>query len=155
MTTTRVAVNGYGGIGKRVADAVLIMPDMELVGVAEVASDWRIRTATGHDITVFAATGETEATMRAAGVPVAGRLEDLLGLVDAVVDTAPKGVAATNLNRYPTVGVKSVFQGGVSHATIMGHGRGHGACRWRTWSPTCVPRLGAATSWPRPDGPRC
>lgn len=50
MTTTRVAVNGYGVIGKRVADAVRAMPDMELVGVADVAIDWRIRTATGHDI---------------------------------------------------------------------------------------------------------
>jgi len=49
MTTTRVAVNGYAVIGKRVADAVRAMPDMELVGVADVASHWRIRTATGPD----------------------------------------------------------------------------------------------------------
>lgn len=118
--TTRVAVNGYGVIGKRVADAVRAMPDMELVGVADVASDWRIRTATGHDIPVFAATEEAEATMRKAGVPVAGSLDDLLGQVDAVVDTTPKMVAATNLDRYRTAGVKAVFQGGESHATI-GH----------------------------------
>ncbi|MFO7539153.1 MAG: type II glyceraldehyde-3-phosphate dehydrogenase, partial [Chloroflexota bacterium] len=32
----RVAVNGYGIIGKRVADAVRVQPDMELVGVADV-----------------------------------------------------------------------------------------------------------------------
>jgi len=113
MTTTRVAVNGHGVVGKRVADAVRAMPDMELVGVADVASHWRIRTATGHDIPVFAATAETEATMRAAGLPVAGRLEDLLGQVDAVVDTTPKGVAVTNLGRYRTAGAKAVFQGGV------------------------------------------
>lgn len=39
MTKIRVAVNGYGVIGKRVADAVRAMPDMELVGVADVATD--------------------------------------------------------------------------------------------------------------------
>lgn len=29
----KVAVNGYGVIGKRVADAVVLQEDMELVGV--------------------------------------------------------------------------------------------------------------------------
>jgi len=118
--TTRVAVNGYGVIGKRVADAVRAMPDMELAGVADVATDWRIRTATGHDIAVFAATEQAQAGMLAAGLPVAGRLEDLLGQVDAVVDTTPKMVAAANLDRYRTAGVKAVLQGGESHATT-GH----------------------------------
>ncbi len=31
----KVSVNGYGTIGKRVADATLKQPDMELVGVAK------------------------------------------------------------------------------------------------------------------------
>lgn len=35
----RVAVNGYGVIGKRVADAVAKQDDMQLVGVADVVSD--------------------------------------------------------------------------------------------------------------------
>jgi hypothetical protein len=35
----RVAVNGYGVIGKRVADAVSLQADMERVGVAEVAAN--------------------------------------------------------------------------------------------------------------------
>lgn len=30
MSRIRLAVNGYGVIGKRVADAVRLMPDMEL-----------------------------------------------------------------------------------------------------------------------------
>ena len=41
----RVAVNGYGVIGKRVADAVAQQDDMTLVGVADVVSDYRIRVA--------------------------------------------------------------------------------------------------------------
>ena len=38
---TRVAVNGYGVIGKRVADAVASQDDMELVGIADIETDWR------------------------------------------------------------------------------------------------------------------
>ena len=34
----KVAVNGYGVIGKRVADAILAQPDMHLVGIADVAT---------------------------------------------------------------------------------------------------------------------
>jgi glyceraldehyde-3-phosphate dehydrogenase (NAD(P)) len=120
MTTIRVAVNGYGVIGKRVADAVRAMPDMELVGVADVASDWRVRTAIGLDIPLYAATEPAGAAMRAAGVPLAGTLTDLLGAVDAVVDTTPKKVAGTNFDSYRKAGVKAIFQGGESHA-LTGH----------------------------------
>lgn len=116
----RVAVNGYGVIGKRVADAVRAMPDMVLVGVADVIGDWRIRTAVGQNIAVFAATDRADASMRTAGVPVAGSLGDLLAAVDVVVDTTPKKVAATNVPVYRTAGVKAVFQGGEAHATT-GH----------------------------------
>jgi len=41
----KVAIAGYGVIGKRVAAAVSLQDDMELVGVADVASDWRLRAA--------------------------------------------------------------------------------------------------------------
>lgn len=43
----RVALNGYGVIGKRVADAVASQGDMELVGIADIEIDWRKRTALG------------------------------------------------------------------------------------------------------------
>lgn len=38
MKKLRVAVNGYGVIGKRIADAVKAQQDMELVGVAQAAN---------------------------------------------------------------------------------------------------------------------
>lgn len=37
----RVAVNGYGVIGKRMADAVAQQDDMQLAGVVDVVADWR------------------------------------------------------------------------------------------------------------------
>ncbi len=39
----KVGVNGYGIIGKRVADAVRLQPDMELVGISDVVSDYRVK----------------------------------------------------------------------------------------------------------------
>lgn len=96
----RVAVNGYGVIGKRVADAVCLQPDMELVGVADIVSDYRIRVAAERTYPVFASTPEARSEMEGAGVPVAGGLDDLLAGVDVVADCTPKKVAATNRSRY-------------------------------------------------------
>lgn len=116
----RVAVNGYGVIGKRIADAVAMQDDMELIGVADVVSDWRVKVAVERGYPVFAAAEGSEQSMRTAGVPVAGGLDDLLGEVDVVCDATPKKIAAANLEKYRAAGVKAVFQGGEKHS-LTGH----------------------------------
>ncbi|MCK6564585.1 MAG: type II glyceraldehyde-3-phosphate dehydrogenase [Dehalococcoidia bacterium] len=113
--TIRVAVNGYGVIGKRVADAVALQEDMALAGVADIVSDYRIRVAAERGYPVYASLPERRAEMEAAGIPVAGVLDDLLGESDVVVDCAPKKVAALNKQRYQAAGVKGIFQGGEKH----------------------------------------
>lgn len=114
-TRVRVAVNGFGVIGKRVADAVALQDDMTLVGVADVVSDYRIKVAVARGYRVFASLDEKRGEMEAAGVPVAGMLDELLRGVDVVVDCTPKKVAAKNMERYRAAGVKAVFQGGEKH----------------------------------------
>lgn len=116
----RVVVNGYGVIGKRIADAVAVQDDMELVGVADVVSDWRIKVAIEKGYPVFASTPEAAAQMHAAGVQVAGKLGDLLGQIDVVADATPKKVASANLEKYRAAGIKSIFQGGEKHS-LTGH----------------------------------
>lgn len=93
----RVAVNGSGVIGKRVADAVTAQNDMTLVGVAEVATDWRTRVLEARGVPLFAGTAEALTGLRAAGLQTTGELRDLLGEVDVVVDCTPKRVAADNV----------------------------------------------------------
>lgn len=117
MTThnVRVAVNGYGVIGKRVADAVVLQDDMALAGVADVTYDYRIRVAVERGYPVFASLPEKRPEMEAAGVPVAGTLADLLKQVDVVVDCTPKGIAAKNKEVYQQSGVKAIWQGGEQH----------------------------------------
>ena len=116
----RVVVNGYGVIGKRIADAVAVQDDMELVGVADVVSDWRIKVAVERGYAVYASTPEAAEQMRAAGIPLAGLLDDLLKQVDVVADATPKKIAATNFEKYKAAEVKSIFQGGEKHS-LTGH----------------------------------
>jgi len=119
MSTVRVGVNGYGVIGKRVADAIQLQPDMELVGVSDIASDWRIKSVGGR-MPLFASTDEALMAMREEGLQPVGTLDDLLGQSDIIIDTTPKNVASGNLPRYQEAGLKAVFQGGESHK-VIGH----------------------------------
>jgi len=116
----RVAVNGYGVIGKRVADAVAAQDDMALAGVADVAADWRVAVARAKGYPLFGATPDHAAAMRRAGLDPAGALDDLLDAADVVVDCTPKRVAAGNVERYRARGLRFVLQGGETHA-VAGH----------------------------------
>lgn len=116
----RVAVNGYGVIGKRIADAVTAQDDMELVGVADVVSDWRIKVAAQKGYPIFASTPQAADQMRAAGIAVVGTLDDLLKQVDVIADATPKKIASANFEKYRAIGIKSIFQGGEKHS-LTGH----------------------------------
>lgn len=116
----RVAVNGYGVIGKRVADAVAPQSDMVLAGVCDVAADWRPRMALAKGYTLFGATADHATAMRAAGLDVAGTLDDLVAQADVVVDCTPKRIAAANVEAYRKRGIRFIVQGGEKHS-VTGH----------------------------------
>lgn len=116
----RVAINGYGVIGKRIADAVIVQSDMELVGIADIVTDWRIKVAVEKGFDIYGATSISMKDMRAAEIPVTGDLGDLLSKVDVVVDATPKKIAPANYERYKAAGVKAIFQGGEKHS-LTGH----------------------------------
>jgi len=116
----RVVINGYGVIGKRIADAVATQEDMELVGIADIVSDWRIKVAVQKGYPVYATTPQALVEMRTAGIPVAGNLDDLFGKIDVVADATPKKVAPANFEKYKIAGVKAIFQGGEKHS-LTGH----------------------------------
>ena len=116
----RVAVNGYGVIGKRIADAVALQDDMTLAGVADISADWRPRAATRKGFKLFGAVAEHASAMRQAGITVVGTLDDLLSEADVVIDCTPKRVAAKNVETYRGLGRKFILQGGEKHA-VTGH----------------------------------
>jgi glyceraldehyde-3-phosphate dehydrogenase (NAD(P)) len=118
--TIRVAVNGYGVIGKRVAAAVALQEDMSLAGVSDIVTDWRAHMVIRNGFPLFGATGEQVGVMRAAGLNVTGTLDELLGQADVVVDCTPKRIAAKNIDIYRRRGLKFILQGGEKHSAT-GH----------------------------------
>jgi glyceraldehyde-3-phosphate dehydrogenase (NAD(P)) len=116
----RVAVNGYGVIGKRVAAAVRAQDDMELVGVADIGADWRLRVATHLGMKLFGAASEHVKLMEAAGLPVAGDLAALIKGADVIVDCTPRAVGAANAEIYRKSGKPFIVQGGEKHS-VTGH----------------------------------
>ena len=115
-----IAVIGYGVIGKRVADAINLQDDMQLVGVCDIISDWRIQNAVRKGYDIYSATPEANTQMTEAGIPLKGSMQDLLSKVDLVVDCTPKKIAAENVKIYKEKKLKFIVQGGEKHETT-GH----------------------------------
>lgn len=114
-TIVKVCVNGYGVIGKRVADAVMLQSDMKLIGISDISGDWRVKMAARKGYPIYCSIPEKMEDMKRAGLEVEGTLEDLLEKVDVVVDCTPKGIGAKNKPIYEKRNVKAVFQGGEKH----------------------------------------
>ncbi len=111
----KVLVMGYGVIGKRVADAIRKQDDMKLVGIGDIASDWRIRLAVRKGLDIYAALDDKIGEMKEKGIPVRGSVSELLrnGAVDVVIDATPKKIGAKNKETlYTRFGVKAIFEGG-------------------------------------------
>jgi|TARA_R110002050_G_C8931069_1_gene511994 glyceraldehyde-3-phosphate dehydrogenase (NAD(P)) len=116
----KIALIGYGVIGKRVADAIALQEDMELAGVCDVISDWRIQAAVSKGYTIYAATPEAKINMEQVDIFPAGNMTDLLDVADLVVDCTPKKIAAQNVQMYKEREIKFILQGGEKHETT-GH----------------------------------
>jgi len=108
----RVGINGYGTIGRRVADAVMKQEDMELVGITKTRPDYKSALAEKKGIPLYAVDMKSLEVLRSAGANVKGTLNDLLLRVDVVVDAAPEDTGPLNWPGYHQAGVKAVFQGG-------------------------------------------
>lgn len=108
-----VAINGYGTIGKRVADAVSRQDDMSVMGVTKTRPSYEAKMAVDKGYDLYAASDT--APFEAEDIPVQGTLEDLLAESDIVVDCTPGGIGASYKPAYEEAGVKAIWQGGEDH----------------------------------------
>ena len=108
----QVAVNGYGTIGKRVADAVALQPDMELVGVAKTSPNHEAELAVENDYPLYAAIEDRVHLFEEAGIELAGTVEELVEAADIVVDACPSGIGAENKSLYEAHDTPALYQGG-------------------------------------------
>ncbi|MEM4702546.1 MAG: glyceraldehyde 3-phosphate dehydrogenase NAD-binding domain-containing protein, partial [Archaeoglobaceae archaeon] len=91
----RVAINGYGTIGKRVADAVALQDDMKVVGVTKTKPDFEARLAK-RKFDLYVAKPENVELFEKAGIEISGTVEDLIKKVDIIIDASPDKVGAEN-----------------------------------------------------------
>ncbi|MFC6836661.1 type II glyceraldehyde-3-phosphate dehydrogenase [Halomarina ordinaria] len=110
----KVGINGYGTIGKRVADAVALQPDMEVVGVAKTRPNFEAETAVEKGYPLYAAIEERLPRFEEAGIEVAGGVEELVEAADVVVDACPSGIGAENKAMYEAYDTPALYQGGES-----------------------------------------
>lgn len=114
----KVAINGYGTIGKRVADAVDAQNDMEIVGVTKTRPAFGCDLAVRKNYPIYCTYDDAEkiSAFAEAGYECHGGLSDLLAAADIVVDCSPGKVGAANKEKYEAAGIKWIFQGGEKHA---------------------------------------
>jgi len=111
----KVAINGYGTIGKRVADAVAAQDDMEIVGVVKTKPSFEARIAKQKGYDIYTPSEENIAEFKKSKIDVTGTLNELLGKVDIVVDATPGGMGEEYKKLYQKQGVKAIWQGGEDH----------------------------------------
>ncbi len=114
MVKAKIAINGYGTIGKRVADAVRAQKDMEIIGISKTKPNYEAAVAHQLGYEIYAPAANLGAFEKA-GMQAAGTIEEMLEMVDLVVDCTPGGIGESNKPLYEKKGIKAIWQGGESH----------------------------------------
>jgi glyceraldehyde-3-phosphate dehydrogenase (NAD(P)) len=107
-----VGINGYGTIGKRVADAVRAQPDMTVAGVAKTRPNYEAERAVENGYPLYAAVEDRIERFDDAGIDLAGTVDELVADSDVVVDACPSGIGAENRDRYEAHDTPALYQGG-------------------------------------------
>jgi len=111
----KVAINGYGTIGKRVADAVAAQDDMEIVGVVKTRPSFEARIAKEKGYDIYTPSEDNIAEFNKSKIDVSGTLKQLLEEADIVIDATPGDTGEEYKKLYQKHGVKAIWQGGEDH----------------------------------------
>lgn len=123
----KVAVNGYGTIGKRIATSILRNDDFKLVGVAKYTPDYRALIAAKQGVKIYVPREKVEA-FKAIGIEPEGYIDYLLEEAELIYDASPAGQGVKNKKLYDKLKKPVVFQGGedpsiveVSYSTLCNY----------------------------------
>jgi len=109
----KVVINGFGIIGKRVADAVKKQSDMELIGVVKAHQSYSANIANELGYPLYIASSTNKEDFLKAGSKIEGTLDDALQMADVVVDATPDKVGKANAEIYKKYkNLKAIWQGG-------------------------------------------
>jgi len=110
-----VAINGYGTIGKRVADAVESQNDMKIIGVSKTRPNFEAKAATDKGYNLYIGIPERKQSFKDSGIEIAGTVDDMIKEADIIIDCTPGNIGRENLEKYKKEGVKAIYQGGEDH----------------------------------------
>ncbi|MBI2971851.1 MAG: type II glyceraldehyde-3-phosphate dehydrogenase [Candidatus Aenigmarchaeota archaeon] len=109
-----ICVNGYGTIGKRVAEALSAHPKLRLVGASKYTPDQDARLANIKGIRLFVPS-ESIKNFESKGIAVSGSVDDMIAQADLVIDASSDGKGLANKNGvYLPRSKPALFQGGES-----------------------------------------
>jgi glyceraldehyde-3-phosphate dehydrogenase (NAD(P)) len=108
----RVFINGYGNIGRRLASALAVDKEIQLVGVAKYSIDDKVNEAFQNRYDVYVPT-EAIGAFKEKGYNIAGSVEEAVNRCDFVVDAAREGAGYDNKKKlYEPLNKPAIFQGG-------------------------------------------
>lgn len=113
MNKIKVALVGYGSQGRRIAEAVSVQPDIQLVGVCLREPDGSAHMAFRKGFPIYAMSNGDVDKFKNAQIDLQGSLHDILFMLDVVVDATPSGVGKKNKEiLHSRHGLKAIFQAG-------------------------------------------
>lgn len=111
LTKLKISINGYGTIGKRIAEAIIRHPFLTLVGVGKYTPDHKSLLACEKGLPLFAPK-KVMKQFSDKGIKVRGSIEEMVKLSDVIIDCSTAGKGFRNKGLYASYGKKAVFQGG-------------------------------------------
>ena len=107
-----VSVNGYGTIGKRVAEAISKHSKLKLVGISKYTPDQDAKLANAHGLNVFVPKDAVK-SFESKGIAVHGSVDGMINESDIVVDASADGKGMQNRqSAYQPKNKNAIFQGG-------------------------------------------
>lgn len=113
MSTVKVAINGYGTIGKRIADLVSLQDDMKLVGVSKIRPSFEAKIAKKRNYKLYTIK-ENIHKFEKSNICIDGTIDEMIENADIVIDCTPNKIGEENKNIYNKYDVKIIWQGGES-----------------------------------------
>ena len=114
----KVGINGFGTIGKRVAEAVILQDDMVIEGIVKTKPTYEVQGALDSGHKVFASTKDKIPFFEKEGIKISGVTEDLVSASDVIIDCTPGKLGVNNMEMYKEGDAKAIWQGGEKHAPI-------------------------------------
>ena len=105
-------INGYGNIGRRLASALSLDKEIQLVGVAKYTMDDKVKEALDNRLSVYVPK-DMLSQFKDKGYGVSGSVDEAVKQSDLVIDAAKEGGGYDNKKQlYEPMGKPAIFQGG-------------------------------------------